>query len=53
MQGINTPFQVVREHNGEMTRQRFLIGVTYNAGVPDSKFEAIASDKPECKNLLP
>jgi hypothetical protein len=53
MQGINTPFQVVREHNGEMTRQRFLTGVTYNAGVPDSKFEATASDKPECKNSLP
>jgi hypothetical protein len=53
MQGINTPFQVVREHNGEMTRQRFLTSVTYNAGVPDSKFEATASDKPECKNLLP
>lgn len=53
VQGINTPFQVVREHNGEMTRQRFLTSVSYNTGIADSLFEAKAQDRPDCKNSLP
>ena len=49
VQGINTPFQVVREHNGEMTRQRFLSKVTYNTGVADSLFDAKVTPKPAKK----
>jgi hypothetical protein len=39
VQGINTPYDVTREHNGEMTRQRFLSKVTYNTGIADSLFD--------------
>lgn len=49
VQGINTPFQIVREHNKEMTRQRFLSKVTYNTGVADSLFEAKLTPKPAKK----
>jgi len=49
VQGINTPFQIVREHNKEMTRQRFLSKVTYNSGIPDSQFEAKLTPKPAKK----
>jgi hypothetical protein len=40
MQGIMTPFSVIRYYNGEMSSERFLTLVTYNTGVPDSKFDA-------------
>lgn len=53
IQGINTPFQVVREHNGEMTRQRFLTSVTYNTGIADSLFEAKVTYDPEAKKPRP
>ena len=49
VQGIKTPFQVVRVHNGEMTRQRFLTKVAYNTGASDSMFEAKATPKPARK----
>lgn len=49
VQGINTPFQVTREHNGEMTRQRFLNSVTYNTGIADSLFDPKASAGPAKK----
>jgi hypothetical protein len=53
IQGINTPFQVLREHNGEMTRQRFLTSVAYNTGVADSLFEAKVTYDPETKKSRP
>ena len=39
VQGIQTPYTVVRLHNGQMTNQRFLSKVTYNTGVSDALFE--------------
>lgn len=39
-QGIMTPFSITRYYNGDMANQRFLNTVTYNQGLPDSKFEA-------------
>ncbi len=53
VQGINTPFQVVREHNREMTRQRFLTSVAYNSGISDSLFEAKVTYDPEAKKSRP
>ena len=38
VQGIMTPFNFVRYHNGEMTRQLFLKKVAYNLGVSDAQF---------------
>jgi hypothetical protein len=40
VQGIMTPFSVTRFYNGDMSNQRFLNSVSYNQGLPDSKFEA-------------
>ncbi len=40
VQGINSPHNIVRVRDGEMVRQYFVRTVTYNTGVPDSKFEA-------------
>jgi hypothetical protein len=53
VQGINTPFQVVREHNGEMIRQRFLTSVAYNTGIADSLFEAKVTYDPAAKKPRP
>lgn len=39
IQGIQTPFSVVRHRNGEMTSQRFITSVTYNNGFPATMFE--------------
>ena len=38
VQGIMTPFNLVRYHNGEMTRQLFLKKVVYNLGASDALF---------------
>ncbi|MGH9492825.1 MAG: hypothetical protein ACRD2K_04930 [Terriglobales bacterium] len=38
MQGIQTPFSIVRYHNGQMTRQLFVKKVRYNLGVSDALF---------------
>ena len=46
-QGINTPHTIVVMHNGEMTRQRFIQSVSYNQGIPDSKFTATATYVPK------
>jgi hypothetical protein len=46
-QGINTPHTIVLMHNGDITRQRFIQSVTYNQGVPDSKFTASATYVPK------
>ncbi len=39
VQGIQTPYSVVRHHNGEMSGQRFITSVTYNNGFPPTMFE--------------
>lgn len=38
VQGIMTPFSLVRYHNGEMVRQLFMNKVEYNLGVSDTLF---------------
>ncbi|MBV8205365.1 MAG: hypothetical protein JO041_01125 [Acidobacteria bacterium] len=38
VQGVNTPFDVVSRHNGEIIAQRFISRITYNKGLPDSLF---------------
>jgi hypothetical protein len=43
VQGIQTPFVITREKNGEMISQRFLSKVTYNQGLQDGFFEAPTS----------
>ncbi len=50
VQGIMTPHSVMRSHNGEATNLRFITEVRYNAGLPDSMFQATISydpNKPE------
>lgn len=46
VQGINSPHNIVRVRDGEMVRQYFVRTVTYNTGVPDSKFEATVTYDP-------
>ncbi len=46
VQGINSPHNIVRVRDGEMVRQYFVRTVTYNTGVPDSKFEATITYNP-------
>jgi hypothetical protein len=48
-QGINTPHTIVLMHNGDITRQRFIQSVSYNQGIPDSKFTATATYIPKAK----
>ena len=38
VQGIMTPFSILRYHNGEITRQFFVKKVEYNLGVSDALF---------------
>jgi len=47
VQGIYTAHIIVAMHNGEITRQRFLQNVTYNQGLPDSKFTASVTYVPK------
>jgi hypothetical protein len=44
--GIQTPFSVVRWHNGEMTNQRFIFEVRYNRSVSDSIFASSQAPSP-------
>ena len=46
-QGINTAHIIVTMHNGDTTRQVFLSSVTYNQGLPDSRFTATATYAPK------
>ncbi len=39
VQGIPTPFSTVRQHNGDMSNQRFITSVIYNSGLPADMFE--------------
>jgi hypothetical protein len=43
-QGISSPHVITREKNGEMTSQRFVHTVTYNARIPDSEFSPPSID---------
>ena len=38
VQGVNTPYDYTRKHNGETVVQRFISKITYNKGLPDSLF---------------
>jgi hypothetical protein len=48
-QGFNTAHIIVTTHNGEITRQRIIQSVSYNQGIPDSKFMAAATYVPKKK----
>lgn len=39
IQGVQTPYSTVRYRDGEMTSQRFMTSVTYNAGLAPTLFE--------------
>ena len=39
VQGIKTPYDITRVHNGEPQNQRFINKVTYNSGLAESLFE--------------
>ena len=39
IQGIQSPTTITRYKNNIMTGQRFISTVTYNSGIPDSKFD--------------
>jgi len=39
VQGIETPFSIVRYRNGEMTNQRFMTSTTYNTSLAPTLFE--------------
>ncbi len=45
-QGIMTPHSLLRTHNGDTTNQRFITNVRYNAGLPDSLFQAAITYDP-------
>jgi hypothetical protein len=45
-QGIMTPHSLLRSHNGDVTNQRFITNVRYNAGLPDSLFQATITYDP-------
>jgi hypothetical protein len=49
VQGIATAHTTVLMHNGDITRQRFIQSVSYNQGLPDSKFTASATYVPKAK----
>jgi hypothetical protein len=46
VQGIPTPYDTARSHNGRPANQRFLNVVRYNTGVPDAKFVASTTALP-------
>ena len=39
IQGVQTPYSVVRYRNGDMSNQRFITGVTYNTNMAATLFE--------------
>jgi hypothetical protein len=49
VQGVMTPYDVTRLHNGEMQNQRFINKVTYNSNLPDSMFAATVTVTPKKK----
>ena len=49
VQGVQTPFDSSRLHNGEVTRQRYVNQVRYNTGLADSLFTATVTYDPNAK----
>jgi hypothetical protein len=47
VQGIQTPFNITRYHNGELTQQRYIVDVRYNVGLPDAMFDAATVPLPK------
>jgi len=45
LQGVQTPTRITRYKNDIMTAQRFISTVTYNKGIPDSKFDLSLASK--------
>lgn len=45
IQGVQTPTTITRYKNNIMTAQRFISAITYNTGVPDSKFDLTQASK--------
>jgi hypothetical protein len=45
-QGIMTAHSLLRSHNGDVTNQRFITNVRYNAGLSDSLFQATITYDP-------
>jgi hypothetical protein len=45
IQGIQTPTTITRYKNNIMAAQRFITTVSYNTGIPDSKFDLSMSSK--------
>ncbi|HEU5453740.1 MAG TPA: hypothetical protein VFU76_17205 [Terriglobales bacterium] len=46
VQGIMTPYTVLRYRGKEITNQRFISSMKYNTGVPDAKFQATVNYDP-------
>ena len=46
VQGVMTPFSILRSHNGDTNNQRFITGVRYNVGIADSMFQATITSDP-------
>src|SRR5438128_10890712 len=49
VQGVQTPFDSSRLHNGEVTSQRYVNQVRYNTGLADSLFAATVTYDPNAK----
>jgi len=47
IQGIPTPYTITRYYNGDMSGQRFITAVSYNQGISDAQFEAVAGTMPK------
>ncbi len=43
--GISTPFNITRYHNGDMTNQRFLYNAVYGGAIPAEMFDVDAAAK--------
>jgi hypothetical protein len=41
--GVATPFNITRFHNGDMTNQRFLYNVVYGGVIPPDMFDVDAA----------
>lgn len=50
VQGIMTPYTVLRYREKEITNQRFISSMKYNTGVPDAKFQASVNYDPNKRN---
>jgi hypothetical protein len=46
VQGVQTPFNISRYHNGELVQQRYIQDVHYNVGLADALFDAATTRLP-------